>query len=133
MQVSVTLVFAVEDGRDVLGLPFVGALGFLALEWLPNANTSGGDSPQKAVGSESVYHVTQHRVVDAVADEAHGVVAKQLADETRRPALGKISETEVATRHDQAIQVASRGFGGQQTVKITSPSQRFLGTGSSGA
>ena len=84
------VVLAVEDGRDILGPPFVRPLFFLSFGITTEREHLGWRLTKQAVGGQSVHHVTQHRIVDAITNEADGVITEKLADEARRPALGEV-------------------------------------------
>lgn len=91
----------VKDGSDAFGFPF-GSLASL----LANLAITKGPGLQRALSQhaircQSVHHVPQYGIVDAVTDEAHDVVPEKLANEPSGPAFGKISQPEITACHDQ--------------------------------
>jgi hypothetical protein len=102
----------IQDGNNVLGVPLCFS-GLLAVCVAAKGIHREWGLAALAIRRQSVHHVTQHRVVEAVPHEAHGVVSEQLADETRCPALDEIGQAEISTRHHQAVQFAVAWSGRQ--------------------
>ena len=109
VQVRMTAVFLVEYRRDVLGLPFVCAIFLPALRVTAKREHLRGRFTEQAVGSESIHHVTKNGIGDAITHETDGVIAEQLADESRGPSLSEVSQAKITAGNHQAIQFTRCG------------------------
>ncbi|MNX87983.1 hypothetical protein D3C86_1199370 [compost metagenome] len=116
MQIGVTLVLAIENGRDVLCFPFALTIYLLAFGITSEGEHLRRKFSKQAVSGQRIHHVTQHRIVDAVSHKANGEVAEQFAHEARGPAFRQVGQPEVTAGNHQPIQVAWRGRSGQQAV-----------------
>ena len=123
------VVFAVQDGRDVLRPPLVGVFVFLAFRATAEGERLQGWLAQQAVRGKRIGHVAQYRVVDAVTNEADGVIAEQFAHESRCPALGQVGTAEITAGDDEVIQITMGGIVRQQAVQIDEAVPTFLRNG----
>ena len=118
VQITMAPIFAVQNGRYVLRPPFPGTPIFLAFRVASQRKHLARRFAEQPVCSQRVRHVAQHRVIDAVSDEADCVVAEQFAHKSRRPSFRQVGKTEISAGDDQTIQISTIAFARQQTVEI---------------
>ena len=104
-------VFTVKDRRDVPGAPFILARFFLTFRETAECKHLRRRLAEQAVSRQSVHHIAQHRIVEAVTDKTNAIAAKQFAYKPRGPAFGEIGQAEIAAGDNQAVQFALARFG----------------------
>ena len=132
MQVDVVPMRLVEDWCYVLGGPSPLGGCFLTLGIDSEREHFWRGLAQEAVRGEGIRHVAQHGIVEAVADKAHGVVAKQLADKPCGPTLREVGKAKVSTGENESLEIAGRGIFCQQAVEIDQSVPALLGNGEKG-